>query len=102
MADKQRLNVGQVSNTRVSSTHRLMRPVDLLKEMPISDSIYDHVLDVRSSIQQILRGEDSRPLVIVGPCSIHDPEAAMDYAARLKPLADTLSDRLYVVMRVYF
>jgi 3-deoxy-7-phosphoheptulonate synthase len=92
----------RVSNTRVSSTHRLIRPIDLLSEMPISDTIDEHVLDVRNTIHGILSGVDERPLVIVGPCSIHDPAAAMDYARRLKPLADALSDRLYIVMRVYF
>jgi 3-deoxy-7-phosphoheptulonate synthase len=70
--------------------------------MPVSDAIYDHVLKVRQTIHDIIIGMDQRPLVIVGPCSIHDPAAAMDYANRLKPLADAVSDRLYVVMRVYF
>jgi 3-deoxy-7-phosphoheptulonate synthase len=92
----------RVSNTRVSSTHRLIRPLDLLGELPISDAIDEHVLAVRNTIHGILAGVDDRPLVIVGPCSIHDPAAAMDYAQRLKPLADALSDRLYIVMRVYF
>lgn len=92
----------RVSNTRVSSTHRLIRPLDLLHEMPVSDAIYEHVLKVRETIHGIISGSDTRPLVIVGPCSIHDPVAAMDYARRLKPLADAVSDQLYVVMRVYF
>ncbi|MES9825059.1 MAG: 3-deoxy-7-phosphoheptulonate synthase [Candidatus Thiodiazotropha endolucinida] len=92
----------RVSNIRVSSTHRLIRPLDLLQEMPIGDTLYEHVLKVRNTIHNIIAGDDQRPLVIVGPCSIHDPSAAMDYAQRLKPLADALSDRLYIVMRVYF
>jgi 3-deoxy-7-phosphoheptulonate synthase len=70
--------------------------------MPISEALNAHVLKVRDAIHHILSGTDQRPLVIVGPCSIHDPAAAMDYAQRLKPVADALSDRLYVVMRVYF
>lgn len=92
----------RVSNIRVSSTHRLIRPIDLLQEMPISETVNEHVLKVRNTIHDILSGADERPLVIVGPCSIHDPAAAMDYARRLKPVADALSDRLYIVMRIYF
>ncbi|MET0070369.1 MAG: 3-deoxy-7-phosphoheptulonate synthase [Candidatus Thiodiazotropha sp.] len=102
MADKQTLADSRVSNTRVSATHRLIRPLDLLREMPVSDAVYEHVLEVRETIHRIVNGGDDRPLVIVGPCSIHDPVAAMDYARRLKPLAASVSDRLYVVMRVYF
>jgi 3-deoxy-7-phosphoheptulonate synthase len=102
MVGEQPIIDSRVSNVRVSSTHRLIRPLDLLTDMPITDSIYNHVLEVRQTIHNILSGNDQRPLVIVGPCSIHDPVAAMDYAQRLKPLADALSDRLYVVMRVYF
>ncbi|MBT2989443.1 MAG: 3-deoxy-7-phosphoheptulonate synthase [gamma proteobacterium symbiont of Ctena orbiculata] len=102
MTDKQTITDSRVSNTRVSSTHRLIRPLDLLHEMPVSDVIYEHVLEVRETIHRIVNGSDNRPLVIVGPCSIHDPVAAMDYARRLKPLAASVSDRLYVVMRVYF
>lgn len=102
MAGKRPITDSRVYNVRVSSSHRLLRPLDLLRDMPITESIHEHVLGVRRTIHHILRGDDPRPLVIVGPCSIHDPLAAMDYAARLKPLADDLSDRLYVVMRVYF
>jgi 3-deoxy-7-phosphoheptulonate synthase len=102
MTGERSMSNSRVSNTRVSSTHRLIRPLDLLGELPISDAIDEHVLCVRNTIHGILNGVDKRPLVIVGPCSIHDPTAAMDYAQRLKPLADALSDRLYIVMRVYF
>jgi 3-deoxy-7-phosphoheptulonate synthase len=100
-AERQKTD-SRVSNTRISSTHRLIRPLDLLGELPISNSIYEHVLEVRNTLHDILSGDDLRPMVIVGPCSIHDPAAAMDYAQRLKPLAEALSDRLYIVMRVYF
>lgn len=92
----------RVANLRVDSTLRLIRPVDLLAEMPGDNEVYEHVIRVRENIHRILLGEDERPLVIVGPCSIHDPKAAMEYAQRLKPLADALSDRFYVSMRVYF
>ncbi|MES9993343.1 MAG: 3-deoxy-7-phosphoheptulonate synthase [Candidatus Thiodiazotropha sp.] len=102
MADRHTTIDGRVCNTRVSTTHRLITPLDLLREMPVSDTIYEHVLGVRQTIHNIINGSDDRPMVIVGPCSIHDPVAAMDYAERLKPLADAVSDQLYVVMRVYF
>jgi 3-deoxy-7-phosphoheptulonate synthase len=92
----------RVSNLRVSSAQPLIRPSELLDAMPVSEEVYDHVVKVRDDIHRILVGEDERPLVIVGPCSIHDPNAAMDYARRLKPLVDSLSDRMMVVMRVYF
>ncbi|MCU7893495.1 MAG: 3-deoxy-7-phosphoheptulonate synthase [Candidatus Thiodiazotropha sp. (ex Ustalcina ferruginea)] len=102
MKTEQQIVDGRVSNTRVSSTHRLIRPIELLTEMPVSDKIYDHVIKVRHSIHNIIAGVDNRPLVIVGPCSIHDSVAAIEYAQCLKPLADAVSDRLYIVMRVYF
>lgn len=102
MTDEQPITNSCVSNVRVSSTHRLIRPIDLLQELPISEAIHQHVLEVRNTIHDILTGTDQRPLVIVGPCSIHSPAAAMEYAQRLKPLVDALSDRLYIVMRVYF
>ncbi|MES9970589.1 MAG: 3-deoxy-7-phosphoheptulonate synthase [Candidatus Thiodiazotropha sp.] len=102
MKGQQATTESRVSNIRVSTTHRLIRPIDLLREMPVSDAVNEHVLKVRATIHEILTGADRRPLVIVGPCSIHSPDAAMDYARRLKPVADALSDRLYIVMRVYF
>jgi 3-deoxy-7-phosphoheptulonate synthase len=92
----------RVANLRVASTQPLIRPAELLDAMPVSDEICDNVVRVREEIHRVLVGEDDRPLVIVGPCSIHDPKAAMEYARRLKPLADELKDRLLVVMRVYF
>ncbi|MES9861434.1 MAG: 3-deoxy-7-phosphoheptulonate synthase [Candidatus Thiodiazotropha sp. LLP2] len=92
----------RVSNLRVSSAQPLIRPSELLEAMPVSDEIYDHVVRVREYIHRILVGEDERPLVIVGPCSIHDPDSAMEYAHRLKPLAESLSDKMLVLMRVYF
>jgi 3-deoxy-7-phosphoheptulonate synthase len=102
MIEAQTQKYNHVANLRVSSTQPLIRPIELLKEMPVSDEVYEHVIRVREIIHRIIIGEDERPLVIVGPCSIHDPKAAMEYAQRLKPLADALSDRLFVMMRVYF
>ena len=102
MSEGQAQKLERVANLRVATTQPLIRPAELLDELPVSDEVYEHVIRVRENIHRILVGEDKRPLVIVGPCSIHDPRAAMEYAQRLKPLADALSDRLLVVMRVYF
>ena len=74
-----------------------------LKELlPVSGSVVENVLNARNAIKNILEGEDSRLLLIVGPCSIHDPQAALEYAESLKKLADEVSDKIFVVMRVYF
>ncbi|MEW8625338.1 MAG: 3-deoxy-7-phosphoheptulonate synthase [Candidatus Thiodiazotropha sp.] len=102
MSEHQADEIQRVSDLRVSSVQPLVRPSELLEAMPVNAQVYDHVVRARQAIHQILIGEDQRPLVIVGPCSIHDPDAAMDYAQRLKPVADSLSDRLMIVMRVYF
>ena len=75
----------------------------ILKDiLPVSDNVVENVLNARNAIRNILEGKDSRILMIVGPCSIHDPEAALEYAERLKSLADKVSDTILVVMRVYF
>ena len=102
MSEHQADELQRVSDLRVSSVQPLVRPSELLEAMPVNAQVYDHVVRARQAIHQILIGEDQRPLVIVGPCSIHDPDAAMDYAQRLKPVAESLSDRLMIVMRVYF
>jgi 3-deoxy-7-phosphoheptulonate synthase len=80
----------------------LVAPEALRRELPLSQAAYDTVVKGRRAIEAILDGTDGRFLVVVGPCSIHDPQAALDYAKRLKALADRLSDELLVVMRVYF
>ncbi|WP_374351956.1 3-deoxy-7-phosphoheptulonate synthase [Chitinimonas sp.] len=77
-------------------------PAALLASLPASDAALRTVQQGRSHIRRILAGADPRLLVIVGPCSIHDPVAALDYAQRLRQLAEELHERLYLVMRVYF
>jgi 3-deoxy-7-phosphoheptulonate synthase len=77
-------------------------PLALRAACPATDDGRAAVRRGRADIRRILRGEDDRLLVIVGPCSIHDPAAALDYAARLARLSDELSDRLCIVMRCYF
>lgn len=87
---------------RIREVRPLIPPAILLEEVPISERASNVVADTRIAIAQILRGEDHRFAVIVGPCSIHDTVAALEYAARLKTLADRYADALLVAMRVYF
>ncbi|MCL4106531.1 UNVERIFIED_CONTAM: hypothetical protein GTU68_009665 [Idotea baltica] len=92
----------QIHNVNVNSQTVLITPEQLKQSLPMSDKIRDTVAESRNVIENILNGSDHRLFVVVGPCSIHDTEAAMEYAKRLKKLADELSDTLYIVMRVYF
>jgi 3-deoxy-7-phosphoheptulonate synthase len=92
----------EVHNINVASQDVLITPEQLWDALPMSDKVRHTVADSRRVIWDILDRKDHRLFVVVGPCSIHDPEAAMDYARRLKSLADELDDTLYIVMRVYF
>lgn len=92
----------EVHNINVGSQEVLITPDQLKQTMPMSEAVRDMVGSSRKVIQDILDRKDHRLFVVVGPCSIHDPAAAMDYARRLKALAEELGDTLYIVMRVYF
>ena len=92
----------EVHNINVGSQDVLVTPEQLKRALPMSNRVHDVVTGSRKVIQDILDRKDHRLFVVVGPCSIHDPAAAMDYARRLKTLADELADTLYIVMRVYF
>lgn len=92
----------EVHNINVDSQVVLITPEQLWEALPMSDPVRATVAASRQVIWDILDRRDHRLFVVVGPCSIHDTEAAMDYARRLKALADELSDTLYIVMRVYF
>ena len=95
----------QESPTRdvnVVSTEQLKSPIDLVKELPNTPKAEKTVLEGRQQIREILDGRDSRMLMVVGPCSIHDEKAALEYADRLVELSEKLKDRLLIVMRVYF
>jgi 3-deoxy-7-phosphoheptulonate synthase len=87
---------------RISSIRELSPPAAVIREIPRSDAASRTVSAARKALHRILHGEDDRLAVIVGPCSIHDPAAALDYARRLVPLRERLADRLEIVMRVYF
>jgi len=90
------------SDLHVVETRPLVPPGFLHQDFPIDLDAANTVARARKRIQAILRGQDSRLLVIVGPCSVHDIDAAKDYASQLKPLRDRYADQLEVVMRVYF
>ena len=77
-------------------------PRYFLKEIPLTDEMSDLVLKSRQEIRDVLNGKDDRLLAIVGPCSIHDPKAAHEYAAKLAAVKKELEDQLVIVMRVYF
>jgi 3-deoxy-7-phosphoheptulonate synthase len=89
-------------DVNIRSFSPLVPPVELQRRLPIADDVAAHVVQSRQAIVDILEGRDDRMLLIVGPCSIHDEEAAFEYAGRLHDLAQRVADRLFVVMRVYF
>jgi 3-deoxy-7-phosphoheptulonate synthase len=91
-----------LEDLRVRGVSRLITPSQIKEQSPASCSQRETVLRGRSEARAILRGEDDRMLVVVGPCSIHDPVAALDYARRLAALSRKVVDRYLVVMRVYF
>ncbi|AZB73616.1 3-deoxy-7-phosphoheptulonate synthase [Synechococcus elongatus] len=92
----------QTSDLHVVETRSLISPAEIHQKLPISEAAADLVASTRDRIRSILRNGDRRLLVIVGPCSIHDVDAAYDYGKKLLPLREELADELEIVMRVYF
>lgn len=92
----------RLENVNVERHDVLISPEHLKAKLPIPEEIREFVTQARHQVEDIVSRQDSRVLVVVGPCSIHDPEAAIEYATRLGELASELKDRLYLVMRVYF
>jgi 3-deoxy-7-phosphoheptulonate synthase len=90
------------SNLRIKSLEPLIPPSRLMNLLPLTGAATHTIVAGRRDVEHVLAGQDPRLMAVVGPCSIHDPDAARDYAARLKALADRVADRLLVVMRVYF
>ena len=91
-----------VDDVRIKEIKELVPPAHVLREFPATPASAETTFLARQAIHRILYGADDRLLAIVGPCSIHDPEAALEYARRLKEQADRLRGELLVVMRVYF
>ncbi|AUH53017.1 3-deoxy-7-phosphoheptulonate synthase [Chromobacterium sp. ATCC 53434] len=92
----------QTDDVRIREIKELLPPIAHLYELPISESASELIYNTRRDIAALLRGEDDRLLVVIGPCSIHDTEAAVEYAQKLAPLRQALAGELEVVMRVYF
>ncbi|CAM4306589.1 3-deoxy-7-phosphoheptulonate synthase AroF [Klebsiella pneumoniae] len=91
-----------LNNVHITDEHVLMTPEQLKAEFPLSVEQEAQIAHARQTISDIIAGRDPRLLVVCGPCSIHDPEAAIEYARRFNALAAEVSDSLYLVMRVYF
>jgi 3-deoxy-7-phosphoheptulonate synthase len=96
------LDTTRIDDVRIAAVRALVAPAVLLEELPVTAEIEALVETTRERIGDVLHGRDDRLVVVVGPCSIHDAEAALTYARLLKPLADQLAGELVVVMRVYF
>ncbi len=101
-ADQADTTLEPTQNINVESTKPLIVPRDLEQKLPMSAKAHKVVVNGRTDIRNILRGKDDRFLVVIGPCSIHDVDAAKEYAERLATLQQKYIDRLYIVMRVYF
>lgn len=92
----------QTDDLRIKNITEVLAPQELHNLFPLTETVAQTVHDTRQQIHNILAGQDDRLLVVVGPCSIHDPEAARDYARQLKTQIDKYHDTLLIVMRVYF
>jgi 3-deoxy-7-phosphoheptulonate synthase len=102
---RHRLTAGMQYNTddlRIVSIKSVTPPREICEEIPISEDAARCTYESRRAIHRILYGDDDRVLVIAGPCSIHDPAAALEYAGRLKEIKRELAEELYIIMRVYF
>src|SRR5918998_6317336 len=86
---------------RVADIRPLLPPAILLEQLPLTEDLSTTVQRTREEVVRILNGRDDRLIVVVGPCSVHDPLAALDYAQRLKPLYVELARDLCIIMRVY-
>ena len=95
-------NLYSTDDLRIAQMKEVVPPVKLHQSLPITDAASETTAATRESIHNILHGTDDRLLVIIGPCSIHDPKAARDYAAHLLEMRERLNQQLLVVMRVYF
>ena len=96
------LDTTRIDDVRIAAVRALVAPAVLLEELPVTAEVEAVVEGSRQQIGAVLAGRDDRLIAVVGPCSIHDHDAAIAYARRLKPLADELRGELLVVMRVYF
>ncbi len=89
-------------NLRVAELKKLVVPSELCTQLPLGEALTKKVLADRETVRDIIHLEDPRLLVVIGPCSIHDPDAAIDYAQRLAKIAEEVKEKYFIVMRVYF
>ena len=92
----------QTDDLRINHVTEVESPAAIHNQFPISESAATTVANSRTAIHNILHGKDDRLLVIIGPCSVHDPKSAIEYAEKLKVVREQLKDDLEIVMRVYF
>jgi 3-deoxy-7-phosphoheptulonate synthase len=92
----------KTDDLRIRDVRPLIPPAILLEEIPLSERASNVVADTRAVVADVIKGLDPRLVVVVGPCSIHDTRAALEYGERLKPIADRFADSLVVLMRAYF
>src|SRR4051794_5262349 len=102
MKELPRQRADRVRDRRIEKVVELVSPAEILDDLPLDSAREDAVLRHRSEVKAVLDREDDRLVVVVGPCSVHDPVAALDYAKRLSATAAELGDDLCVAMRVYF
>jgi 3-deoxy-7-phosphoheptulonate synthase len=102
MKEIPRQHAGPVRDVRIERVVELVPPAEMIADLPLGTQREDAVLGHRGGVKAILDREDDRLLVVVGPCSVHDPTAAMDYAERLSAYAEELRDDLCIAMRTYF
>jgi len=96
------MNTTATDDTRIASTTEITSPQDLLNAIPTTDKAKETVVNARADVSNILKGDDDRLVVVVGPCSIHDPDAALEYANKLVEQQQAHKKELCIIMRVYF
>lgn len=92
----------RIENLNVVSEEKIITPAELKDRFPLSEKAVSVVMNGQKTICDILSGKDRRKLIIVGPCSIHNPAEALDYAGKLKKLSEEVKEKLFLIMRVYF
>ena len=91
-----------LENTKIVSIDKIISPKELKTLLSPNEETKNNIIKWRADIENIIKGVDNRLIVVIGPCSIHDPIGALDYASRLKVLHEVFQDKLFIIMRVYF
>jgi 3-deoxy-7-phosphoheptulonate synthase len=94
--------INKLINTNIKSSHVLLTPNEVKEKLPLNKTAEHTILKFRQEIENILDFQDRRKFIVVGPCSIHDPKAAIEYGEKLHALAEKVQDKLLLIMRVYF